>query len=92
MLHGMRTHTAIAQLRNEGAWYLYRGMLPPLVQKTLSVSLMFGMYEQYRLILNDTAPSLPVPLSNGVAALLAGSTEALLTPCERIQTLLQVTV
>jgi hypothetical protein len=90
MLHGLKTKTAVAQLRSEGAWYLYRGMLPPLVQKTLSVSLMFGMYEQYRQVLHSNAPSLPTPLTNGVAAMLAGTTEAVLAPCERIQTLLQV--
>lgn len=90
MLHGLKTKTAVAQLRSEGAWYLYRGMLPPLVQKTLSVSLMFGMYEQYRQVLHSNAPSLPTPLSNGIAAMLAGTTEAILAPCERIQTLLQV--
>lgn len=90
MLHGLKTKTAVAQLRSEGAWYLYRGMLPPLVQKTLSVSLMFGMYEQYRQVLHSNAPSLPTPLTNGVAAMLAGTTEAILAPCERIQTLLQV--
>ncbi|XP_059490553.1 mitochondrial nicotinamide adenine dinucleotide transporter SLC25A51 [Neocloeon triangulifer] len=89
MLHGLKTKTAVAQLRSEGAWYLYRGMLPPLVQKTLSVSLMFGMYEQYKRIIHTNIPSMPGPLTNATAAMLAGTTEAVLAPCERIQTLLQ---
>jgi hypothetical protein len=90
MLHGTRTSVAVAQLRREGAWYLYRGMLPPLVQKTLSVSLMFGMYDQYQKFLHHNIPLLPSSVAKGISALLAGSTEAILAPCERIQTLLQV--
>ncbi|CAB3374919.1 mitochondrial nicotinamide adenine dinucleotide transporter SLC25A51 [Cloeon dipterum] len=89
MLHGLKTKTAVAQLRSEGAWYLYRGILPPLVQKTLSVSIMFGMYEHYRQVINTNVPGMPTPLTNGMAAMLAGTTEAILSPFERIQTLLQ---
>lgn len=44
MLHGMHTKTAFNQLRSEGFRFLYRGILPPLCQKTVSVSVMFGMY------------------------------------------------
>ena len=35
MLHGMHTLDALRQLRSEGFHYLYRGILPPLCQKTV---------------------------------------------------------
>ena len=47
MLHGLHTQEALKQLKAEGFYYLYRGILPPLCQKTVSVSLMFGMYDHY---------------------------------------------
>lgn len=45
MLHGVQIGTAFNQLKSEGMLYLYRGMFPPLAQKTLSLSLMFGVYD-----------------------------------------------
>lgn len=45
MLHGVKIGTAFKQLRTEGFVFLYRGMFPPLAQKTLSLSLMFGVYD-----------------------------------------------
>lgn len=45
MLHGVKIGTAFKQLRTEGISFLYRGMFPPLAQKTLSLSLMFGVYD-----------------------------------------------
>ena len=44
MLHGVGMGNAFNQLSNEGLYFLYRGMLPPLCQKGLSVSFMFGAY------------------------------------------------
>lgn len=89
MLHGVDSQHAIRQLKKEGAHFLYRGCLPPLLQKTASVSLMFGTYKTYKEILSNEFPSVS-PLSVlCAAATLAGSTEALLTPFERVQTLLQ---
>jgi hypothetical protein len=66
---------------------LYRGILPPLCQKTLSLSLMFSMYEgcKQRICLltgNDV-------LAKILAANIAGTMEATLMPLERVQTLLQ---
>ncbi|NWT88549.1 S2551 protein, partial [Lanius ludovicianus] len=65
-LYGLRTQDAVRQLRRDGLRTLYRGILPPLMQKTTTLALMFGLY-----------------------AALAGTTEAVLTPFERVQTLLQ---
>ncbi|CAH0557738.1 unnamed protein product [Brassicogethes aeneus] len=86
MLHGVRTTDAFFQLKNEGISYLYRGMLPPLCQKTLSLSLMFGVYEEVRkpLCENGVNPY----IAKALGALLSGTTEAILMPFERIQTLM----
>lgn len=37
--------SAVQELRHEGFAFLYRGILPPLAQRTLSLSLMFGLYD-----------------------------------------------
>lgn len=88
MLHGVRVFPALKQLHSEGMLYLYRGVLPPLFQKTISVSLMFGTYDQYQCLLRAVWPW-SSRLVSPCAAALAGLSEALLTPFERVQTLLQ---
>lgn len=87
MLHGVKIGTAFEQLRSEGITFLYRGMFPPLAQKTLSLSLMFGVYDaikrpciEYYHINQYTAKS--------VAGCCAGCFEAVLMPFERVQTIL----
>lgn len=45
MLHGVEMKSAIQELRSEGFTFLYRGILPPLAQRTVSLSLMFGLYD-----------------------------------------------
>nr|XP_020647013.1 solute carrier family 25 member 51 isoform X1 [Pogona vitticeps] len=87
-LYGLRTRDAISQLQKDGLRNLYRGILPPLMQKSTALALMFGLYEDLSSILlrHMSAPEL---LTRSVAAVLAGTTEAVLTPFERVQTLLQ---
>lgn len=87
MLHNVGVNRALQQLSHEGVVFLYRGILPPLCQKCISTSLMFGIYETSRKPLMKMQCS-PM-LTNTVAAIMAGTTEAMLTPFERIQTLLQ---
>lgn len=91
IVHGVQTRSAIEQLKTEGWSNLYKGLLPPLMSKTASISLMFGSYSSYRKYLDlhaiDLMPSSLARLS--IAAFLSGSTEALLCPFERIQMLLQ---
>lgn len=87
MLHGISVKSAFLQIVDEGIVTLYRGMLPPLLQKSVSSSLMFGTYDMFRKHLSDT-PLHPI-VTNSISAILAGSVEAVLTPFERIQTLLQ---
>ncbi|XP_053996354.1 mitochondrial nicotinamide adenine dinucleotide transporter SLC25A51 isoform X2 [Hylaeus anthracinus] len=87
ILEGVPANTALQQISKEGVRLLYRGILPPLCQKTLSLSIMFSMYEGckdrlYMLTNNDI-------LVRVLAAHFAGTAEAILTPLERVQTLLQ---
>ncbi|XP_068090368.1 mitochondrial nicotinamide adenine dinucleotide transporter SLC25A51-like [Hyperolius riggenbachi] len=87
-LYGLRTRDAIRQLEKDGIRTLYRGILPPLMQKTTTLALMFGLYEDFSSVLFRHTNS-PEIVTRSLAAILAGTTEALLTPFERIQTLLQ---
>lgn len=87
MLHRINIYNAFKQLHSEGIYYLYRGMLPPLCQKTLSLSIMFGVYEEVRRPLMQRTNLNPYFIK-AIAGMVAGSTEAILMPFERIQTLL----
>ncbi|XP_051169599.1 mitochondrial nicotinamide adenine dinucleotide transporter SLC25A51 [Leptopilina boulardi] len=87
ILDGVPANAAIRQLSQEGFSLLYRGILPPLCQKTLSLSIMFSVYE-------GTKERISILTGNKVfakilAANIAGATEATLMPLERVQTLLQ---
>lgn len=86
MMHGVETTFALHQLQKEGLGYLYRGMLPPLMQRTLSMSLMFGVYDAslQPLLRRKFDPY----IAKTVAGVVAGCCEATLMPFERIQTLL----
>jgi len=86
-LHGISALEAVNQLKREGMISLYRGILPPLLQKSVSYSLMFGCYDQYRRTFRDGL-GLGSTTSMVLSALLAGCTEAVLTPFERVQTLM----
>ena len=88
-LEGISIKRAFRQLKREGLITLYRGMGPPLIQRTLTVSVMFGTYANYRRFLNDNFPSLPYHLVSSCAAFAAGTTELMLIPFERVQVLLQ---
>ncbi|KFP26251.1 Solute carrier family 25 member 51, partial [Colius striatus] len=87
-LYGLKTKDAVHQLQKDGIRNLYRGILPPLMQKTTTLALMFGLYEDFSSLLHSHTNS-PELLTRSVAAVLAGTTEAVLTPFERVQTLLQ---
>jgi len=88
-IHGIDATTALRQLRQEGVVLLYRGILPPLVQKTSTLTIMFGMYDQFNRLLMSQCARFPLRIRQGTSAILAGCVEATLTPFERIQTLLQ---
>uniref|UniRef100_A0A1I7Y5X0 Solute carrier family 25 member 51 n=1 Tax=Steinernema glaseri TaxID=37863 RepID=A0A1I7Y5X0_9BILA len=90
-LHGLLVKEAVHQLRSEGLPMLYRGLLPPLIMRTSTRALMYGMFDQYQVQLNchHSPPGSSFTWCHASAAFLAGVTEALLCPLERIQVLLQ---
>jgi Mitochondrial carrier protein len=87
MLHGVKLSSAFSQIKSEGFVFLYRGIFPPLAQKTISLSLMFGVYDGCRRPLVEVY-HLNQYQAKVIAGLSAGSVEAILAPFERIQTLL----
>lgn len=87
MLHGVHLNQAFGQLRSEGITYLYRGIFPPLAQKTISLSLMFGVYDGTRRPLVDYC-GMNQYWAKTIAGISAGTVEAILMPFERVQTLL----
>lgn len=89
-VHGIRFFRALKQLHREGLVNLYRGLLPPLLQRTATTSLMFGTYNTYKATLHSWTPYTSNVILHVVAAVGAGTTEALLAPFERIQAVLQV--
>ena len=87
-IYRLKTTAAYQQLKDEGFLILYRGMALPLLQKTFSLSIMFGATAHYQHILQSFSKKdhwYYQPMSSA----LAGGTEALLTPLERTQVLLQ---
>ncbi|KAM8910089.1 mitochondrial nicotinamide adenine dinucleotide transporter SLC25A51-like isoform 1-T2 [Spinachia spinachia] len=90
-LHGVLATEAVRQLQRDGLRNLYRGLLPPLLQKSTTVAIMFGLYEDFSRVLLDRADGSGVPelATRSFAAAMAGTAEAILTPFERVQTLLQ---
>ncbi|XP_048845813.1 mitochondrial nicotinamide adenine dinucleotide transporter SLC25A51-like [Brienomyrus brachyistius] len=87
-LFGVCITEAIRQLQRDGMRTLYRGLLPPLLEKTTTAAIMFGLYEDMSRLLPQPAGS-PGLLTSSMAAMLAGTAEATLTPFNRVQTLLQ---
>jgi len=95
-LDGIGFKAAFVQLKSEGIGHIYRGILPPLLQKSASYSIMFGTQHEYYLLLKKICLKQSIQSNSidhlliGVAGGLAGLTEATLTPFERVQAVLQV--
>ncbi|KAH9407601.1 hypothetical protein TYRP_012423 [Tyrophagus putrescentiae] len=91
---GVDVFDAMRQLYREGFFSLFRGCLPPVLIKSINSSVMFGSYYQYGQWLT-TSPSTAASFQGQemktvfVAAMMSGTTEALLTPFERVQSILQ---
>lgn len=68
MLHGVEMKLAVQELRHEGFAFLYRGILPPLAQRTVSLSLMFGLYD------GTKKPLVRIGVNEYVAKVIAGMT------------------
>ncbi len=86
---GMRLAQAVRSVQEDGLRNLYRGVGPPLLQRTTSMAVMFGLYDWYYKFLQKSFSSMGHWQCSAVAAMAAGSTEAVLAPFERVQTLLQ---
>ncbi|XP_034037807.1 solute carrier family 25 member 51 [Thalassophryne amazonica] len=90
-LHGVLTSEAVRQLQRDGLRTLYRGLLPPMLQKSTTLAIMFGLYEDFSRVLLNRVSGTGVPelATRSFAAALAGAGEVILVPFERVQTLLQ---
>ena len=88
-MYGIRFYKAFRHIRKEGVSFLFRGVLPPMLQRTATVSIMFGTYNNYKTYFASHFPNNPFVV-HSLAATLAGSTEAVLVPFERIQSILQI--
>lgn len=87
MLHGVPITSAFDQLRHEGLLFLYRGIAPPLAQKTVSLSIMFGVFDGTRRYLVEDH-QMNSYTAKVIAGVTAGTVETALLPFERVQTLL----
>ncbi|XP_027244028.1 solute carrier family 25 member 51-like isoform X2 [Cricetulus griseus] len=67
-LYGIKTTDAILQLRRDGFRNLDRGILPPLMQKSTTLALMFGLYEDLSRLLRKHASTAPGFATRSVAA------------------------
>lgn len=88
-LHGVSSIRALRQLKTDGLRFLYRGLLPPLLQKSVSMSIMFGSYTKCKELLYEMNPTCSTVSNDIMSALIAGTLEATLAPFERVQTLMQ---
>lgn len=92
-LHGFSAKEALKQIKSEGLNNLYRGLLPPLIMRTTSRAIMFGLFDEFQVLLNcpHSPPNSSLSVCHTQAAFLAGVAEASLCPLERVQVLLQTT-
>ncbi|XP_032814866.1 mitochondrial nicotinamide adenine dinucleotide transporter SLC25A51-like [Petromyzon marinus] len=91
MALSLSARPVLAQLLSEGLKsLLLRGLLAPSLQRVLCRSIMYGNYEFVLGKLAHMGPRLTdrSRLACSLAALLSGTLEAVLTPLERVQTLL----
>lgn len=89
-IDGIGMLCAFRQVKNEGVFNLYRGVGPPLIQKAVSCSIMFGSYHSIQKTLIEKYPRTNETSLKILAAMVAGSFESLMTPFERVQTLLAI--
>lgn len=90
-IHNSTIRQAVAQLKMEGLPKLYRGVVPPFLQRTLNSTVLFGVHETFlqKLTLSSGA-AFPSHTLSALAGLATGVVEALVfTPLERVQNLLQ---
>ncbi|XP_023017250.1 mitochondrial nicotinamide adenine dinucleotide transporter SLC25A51 [Leptinotarsa decemlineata] len=81
-----RLKNAFESIRKEGPFYLYRGCLPPLLQKTVSITTMFGVNNSAMIALKRY--NMNEYLEKISASAASGTLEAGFMPFERVQVLL----
>ncbi|KII68038.1 Solute carrier family 25 member 51 [Thelohanellus kitauei] len=87
-LEGVTANSAFQKLKYEGIVSLYRGIGPPLVQKTAAISMMYGFFAFYKSLYSKLLPEMPEFLLYTLAGCTSGTIEVIFTPLERVQTLL----
>ncbi|KAM6923784.1 solute carrier family 25 member 53-like [Xenentodon cancila] len=90
-IHNTPVHQAVRQLYKEGPVKLYRGVVPPLLMRTLNGTLLFGLQDT---LVHQLSPSsqniIPDTALPALAGFGAGMVEAVVfTPFERVQNVLQ---
>ncbi|XP_064184355.1 solute carrier family 25 member 53-like [Anguilla rostrata] len=90
-LHNTLLRETLAQLYREGPRKLYRGVVPPLLAKTLHGTLLFGLHDTFlHQLLAQGGGSVPLVALQVLAGVGTGVAEALVfTPFERVQNVLQ---
>eukprot|EP00037_Helgoeca_nana_P021073 m.211850 g.211850 ORF g.211850 m.211850 type:complete len:203 (-) comp25506_c0_seq16:4431-5039(-) len=90
-IHGTSLRSTVATLQSETMSHLFRGMTMPMAQRTVTTSIMFGVFHDYQkmLVPLETAFDAHRMVTNGVAGMMSGCTEAIMTPLERVQALMQ---
>ncbi|XP_006001374.1 solute carrier family 25 member 53 [Latimeria chalumnae] len=89
-LHALVIREAVDQLHNEGFLKFYRGILPPLLAKTIQGTLLFGTHDTLLQWMSHTTPDSYSLKNRCVAGFLSGTMEAVvLCPFERVQNILQ---
>ena len=72
LIHGIRTIYA-----EQGFGGVYRGPVPTVMKQGSNQAIRFVVYEKFRKIIEDVAPSVPFSLKTAVAGALAGATSVL---------------
>ncbi|KAL5274051.1 SLC25A51.2 family protein [Megaselia abdita] len=82
MIHGFGLRSAVRHIGSDGIFYLYRGVLPPLMHKSINMAIIFQFYDA-----SKNAPQRGI-LFNIISGVASGVAETVMTPFERLQTLL----
>lgn len=90
-IHNSTIRQAVAQLKMEGLPKLYRGVVPPFLQRTLNSTVLFGVQDTFLQKLTPSSRAAPPSHTmSALAGLATGVVEAVFfTPFERVQNLLQ---
>lgn len=90
-IHNAPVQQAVGQLFREGPVKLYRGVVPPLLMRTLNGTLLFGLQDTLvRQLSRSSHSAIPVSALPALAGFGAGVVEAVVfTPFERVQNVLQ---